>query len=40
MVNGSVKNTKTGLIKAFNNPNTIATVIAVTTPSTRTPFIK
>ena len=40
MVKGSVKNTKTGLIKAFNNPKTTATVSAVNTPSTRTPFIK
>jgi len=40
MVKGSVKNTNTGLMNAFNNPKTTATVKAVTTPYTRTPFIK
>jgi hypothetical protein len=34
MVTGKVNNTKTGFIKTFNNPKTIATIIAEFTPST------
>lgn len=39
-VNGSVKNTKIGLIKKFNNPKTRATLNAVTNEFTSIPLKK
>lgn len=38
IVAGKVNRTNKGLTKMFNNPRTAATTIAVTYPSTETPF--